>query len=45
MYFSDSMARNWGLMILAGILLAPLGVWKLVEIVIWLVQHTRVVWQ
>lgn len=28
-----------------SLLLWPLGIWKLIEIVIWLFQHVRIDWQ
>jgi len=32
----------WGLIVIVLALVFPLGLWKLVEIIIWIVQHLRV---
>lgn len=31
-----------GLLLISAVVLAPLGVWKLVEIIIWLWQHVHI---
>jgi len=33
----------FGYLLVALVLLAPLGAWKLIEIVLWLIQHLRIV--
>lgn len=43
MFFARDTVRAGGHILLAGAILAPLGVWKLVEIVIWLLARVRVV--
>lgn len=42
MLFPDQAYRVWGFCLLTALVLAPLGMWKLVDIVVWLFTHVRV---
>ncbi len=39
--YTTALYRALGLLIIAVLLLAPLAIWKLVEIVLWLVSHVH----
>ena len=42
--FGQAIGTLFSLLVVTGIL-APLGVWKLVEIIMWLYAHIDVSWQ
>lgn len=40
---SDAIGNMFMAMLIALIIFVPLGIWKLVEIILWLVKHVHIV--